>query len=205
MKCRQTLYELEAVSLTDWAAPTCCTFAVSRPSIWLCRNEEKCEVNIVNLRIIAVGKIKESSCRTALPKLPQKTGGVLPTRIVELKEESFKEPLSEKERLQIVTKEGERILGRLREPFFCLSWIPGAEALSSEELAEASQPPGRSGDQPGRVCHRGSLGFGSPGLTTRDFVLSFPKFTFPHQLMRLILTEQLYRAMTIIRGEHYHK
>ncbi len=159
----------------------------------------------MNLRIIAVGKIKEKFLQDGIAEYRKRLGAYCQLEIVELKEESFKEPLSEKERLQIVTKEGERILGQLGNRSFVFVLDSRGKALSSEELAEHLSRLAVQGTSQVEFVIGGALGLGPAVLQRADFVLSFSKFTFPHQLMRLILTEQLYRAMTIIRGEHYHK
>ena len=95
---------------------------------------------------------------------------------MELKEESFKEPLSEKERLQIVTKEGERILGRIGNRSFVFVLIPGAKPLFGG-TGRTSQPPGRSGTSQVEFVI-GEPWFGSRGLTARTLSSPFPSLRF---------------------------
>jgi len=81
----------------------------------------------------------------------------------------------------------------------------GGRALSSEELAEEIQRAALAGSSQLVFVIGGSLGLDERVLKRADLVLSFSKFTFPHQLMRLILLEQIYRAFTILNNERYHK
>jgi 23S rRNA (pseudouridine1915-N3)-methyltransferase len=159
----------------------------------------------LNFKIVAVGKIKEEYLRAGIAEYAKRLTAYGKLEIVELKEEVFKEPLSEKERLQIVTKEGERILGQLGNRSFVFVLDPRGRSLSSEEFARHLSELALRGVSDVDFVIGGSLGL-SPAVRERaDFVLSFSEFTFPHQLMRLILVEQIYRAVTINRGEHYHK
>jgi len=160
---------------------------------------------MLNLRIVAVGKIKERFLQQGIAEYSKRLGPYCRLEIVELKEEPFKEPLSDKERLQVVAREGERILGQLGNRSFVFALDPRGRALSSEELAEHISKLALDGTSQVEFVIGGPLGLSSAVRERADFVLSFSKFTFPHQLMRLILAEQLYRAMTIIRGEQYHK
>jgi 23S rRNA (pseudouridine1915-N3)-methyltransferase len=159
----------------------------------------------VNVRIIAIGKIKERFLQDGIAEYSKRLGAYCRLEIVELKEESFKEPLSDKERLQIVTKEGERILGQLGSRSFVFVLDVQGKALSSEAFAEQISGLAVQGVSQVDFVIGGALGLSPAVISRADFILSFSNFTFPHQLMRLILAEQLYRAMTIIRGEQYHK
>lgn len=159
----------------------------------------------MNLRIVAIGKIKEKFLQDGIAEYSKRLTAYGKIDIIELKEESFKEPLSSKERLQIVTKEGERILGQLGNRSFVFVLDPRGRSLASEDLAQRIADLGIQGVSQVDFVIGGSLGLSAAVKERADLMLSFSKFTFPHQLMRLILVEQLYRAMTIIRGEQYHK
>ncbi len=126
-------------------------------------------------------------------------------QIVEVKEESFNEPLSDKEKEQVLQREGERILDAIRPRSFVFVLDRHGESWRSEDLAAEFQRLAVSGTSQVVFVIGGSLGL-DPAVTARaDVVLSFSAFTFPHQLMRLILLEQIYRAFTIVAGERYHK
>ena len=159
----------------------------------------------MNLRIIAIGKIREKFIQDGIAEYSKRLAAYGRLEIVELREESFREPLSAKERLQMVTKEGERILAQLGNRSFVFVLDPRGRSLSSEAFAEQLMSMAVQGISLVEFVIGGALGLSQAVIERADFVLSFSEFTFPHQLMRLILAEQLYRAMTIIRGEHYHK
>ena len=159
----------------------------------------------MNVRIIAVGKLKERYLVEGIREYSKRIARYGRLAIVEIKEESFKEPLSSKERELIMFREGERILNQLSTRSFVCVLDRKGEQISSQDLANKMEKLAVSG-----VSHMDFVIGGSWGLEQRlieraDFVLSFSEFTFPHQLMRLMLVEQIYRAMTIIRGERYHK
>lgn len=125
--------------------------------------------------------------------------------IIEVKEESFNEPLSNKQIVMIQSKEAERILTQIPERYYTVVLDLNGKQLDSEELALTLSD--QAVYQQGNVAFiiGGSLGLSEQVTKQADLILSFSKFTFPHQLMRLILVEQIYRALTIIRGEKYHK
>lgn len=124
--------------------------------------------------------------------------------ILEVKEESFTEPLSDKEIQEILRREGNGSSRSSSREALWWYWI-GWTGLSSEELAEEFQRVALGGTNQLVFVIGGSWGLDEQVLQRADLVLSFSKFTFPHQLMRLILLEQVYRAFTIINKERYHK
>ncbi|HOB41273.1 MAG: 23S rRNA (pseudouridine(1915)-N(3))-methyltransferase RlmH [Limnochordia bacterium] len=159
----------------------------------------------MHVQIVAVGKLKEQYLVQGIEEYKKRMGRYGRLEILEVKEESFTEPLSDKEIQEILRREGERILKELKPRSFVVVLDRGGRALSSEELAEEFQRVALGGTNQLVFVIGGSWGLDEQVLQRADLVLSFSKFTFPHQLMRLILLEQVYRAFTIINKERYHK
>lgn len=159
----------------------------------------------MQIRVLAVGKLKEQYLVEGIEEYSKRLGRYERLEIVELREESFSEPLSAKEVEEILRREGERILKEIKPRSFLVALDRGGRALSSEELAEEIQRAALAGSSQLVFVIGGSLGLDERVLKRADLVLSFSKFTFPHQLMRLILLEQIYRAFTILNNERYHK
>jgi 23S rRNA (pseudouridine1915-N3)-methyltransferase len=159
----------------------------------------------VQIRVLAVGKLKEQYLVEGIEEYSKRLGRYERLEIVELRKESFSEPLSAKEVEEILRREGERILKEIKPRSFLVALDRGGRALSSEELAEEIQRAALAGSSQLVFVIGGSLGLDERVLKRADLVLSFSKFTFPHQLMRLILLEQIYRAFTILNNERYHK
>lgn len=159
----------------------------------------------VHVQILAVGKLKEQYLVEGIEEYRKRLNRYGRLEIVELKEESFSEPLSDKEVQEILRREGERVLRELKPRSFVVALDRGGRALSSEQLAQEFQRVALSGISQLVFAIGGSWGLDERVLQQADLVLSFSQFTFPHQLMRLILVEQIYRAFTIINKEKYHK
>jgi 23S rRNA (pseudouridine1915-N3)-methyltransferase len=106
---------------------------------------------------------------------------------------------------QIKKKEGERILKVLKEDAYCIALAIEGNMLSSEELADRIDRLGVNGTS--HICFiiGGSLGLSGEVLKRADYLLSFSRMTFPHQLMRMILLEQVYRSYRIMNNQPYHK
>jgi len=159
----------------------------------------------LNVQVVAVGKIKDKFVDLGLKEYSKRMGRYGRLQIVEVKEESFSEPLSEKETEQILAREGERILAAIKPRSFVFALDRTGESWSSEQLADKFQTLAISGVSQLVFVIGGSLGLDRRVTENADVSLSFSAFTFPHQLMRLILLEQIYRAFTIVAGERYHK
>ena len=125
--------------------------------------------------------------------------------IREMKEESFSEPLSEKELSAVLAKEAERISALIPDRYYVIALDREGKQLSSPQLAALLEEQCVYGQGNIAFIIGGPLGLAESVTAQADYLLSFSKFTFPHQLMRLILMEQLYRALTIINKEKYHK
>ncbi|HBN94874.1 MAG TPA: 23S rRNA (pseudouridine(1915)-N(3))-methyltransferase RlmH [Firmicutes bacterium] len=159
----------------------------------------------MNVQVVAVGKIKDKFVDLGLKEYSKRMGRYGRFQIVEVKEDSFNEPLSEKEIEQILAREGERVLAAIKPRSFVFALDRAGESWSSEELAAEFQRLAISGTSQLVFVIGGSLGLDERVTDSADVALSFSAFTFPHQLMRLILLEQIYRAFTIVAGERYHK
>ena len=106
---------------------------------------------------------------------------------------------------QIKDKEGERILAQIKDGSYVIALAIEGQMLSSEKLAEKIDGLGVSGVSQIVFVIGGSLGLSKNVLGRADYLLSFSKMTFPHQLMRVVLLEQIYRSFRISYGEPYHK
>lgn len=159
----------------------------------------------MNVQVVAVGRIKEKFLDLGLKEYSKRMGRYGRFQMVEIKGESFNEPLSDKEVEQVLQREGERILAAIKPRAYVFALDRLGEPWSSEELAAQFQRLAVSGTSELVFVIGGSLGLDPRVIARADVVLSFSAFTFPHQLMRLILLEQIYRAFTIVAGERYHK
>ena len=125
--------------------------------------------------------------------------------IIELDDEKAPENLSDKEMEMIKDKEGKKILAKIKDTSYVIALAIDGKSLSSEELADTINKLGIRGISNITFVIGGSLGLSDEVLSRADYKLSFSKMTFPHQLMRLILLEQIYRSYRINNGEPYHK
>jgi 23S rRNA (pseudouridine1915-N3)-methyltransferase len=125
--------------------------------------------------------------------------------IIEVPDEKAPEHLSEQEMEQVKQKEGERILAKISEDTYVIALAIEGTMKSSEQFAKRLDELATYGKSKIAFVIGGSLGLSKEVMQRADEALSFSKMTFPHQLMRLILLEQVYRAFRINRGEPYHK
>lgn len=159
----------------------------------------------MDIRIVAVGKVKERYLRDGITEYAKRLGRYGRIDIVEAREERAPESLSGKEMEQVKDREGEGVL-KLCRPGACrVALAIEGDRLSSEQFAEYIRKSETTGQGRFDFIIGGSLGLSDTVITSADMRLSFSPMTFPHQLMRLILLEQLYRAAKINRGEVYHK
>lgn len=159
----------------------------------------------MRITVVCVGKIKEGFYRDALAEYGKRLGKYCRLEIVEVSDEKTPDgagPLLEE---QIKEREGRRILEKLREDAFVCTLEIGGKKLSSEGFARWMENLTVGGTSHITFVIGGSLGLHESVSRRSDFSLSFSDMTFPHQLMRVILTEQVYRAFRIMHGEPYHK
>ncbi len=159
----------------------------------------------MNIKLVTVGKIKEKYLKLGIDEFTKRLTKYCKLDIVELSDEKAPENLSEKEMLMIKDKEGKKILSYVKDTTYAIALAIDGKNLSSEELANKLSYLSVTGKSNVTFIIGGSLGLSDEVLNRADFKLSFSKMTFPHQLMRLILLEQVYRSFRIIKGEPYHK
>lgn len=159
----------------------------------------------MKVTVVCVGKVKEGFYRDALAEYGKRLGKYCRLEIIEVSDEKTPDgagPLLEE---QIKEREGRRILEKLREDAFVCTLEIGGKKLSSEGFARWMENLTVGGTSHVTFVIGGSLGLHESVSRRSDFSLSFSDMTFPHQLMRVILTEQVYRAFRIMHGEPYHK
>ncbi len=159
----------------------------------------------MRITIVCVGKLKESFYREAVGEYVKRLGKYCKPEIIEVPDERTPEGAGPVAEEQIKAREGKRILEKLREDAFVCTLEIGGRKLSSEGLAQWLEKLAVSGTSHIVFVIGGSLGLHEDVCKRADMSLSFSDMTFPHQLMRVILTEQIYRAFRIINGEPYHK
>ena len=125
--------------------------------------------------------------------------------IIEVADEKTQERASETEEMAVRSKEGERILKHVKEDAYVITLEIQGNQISSEELADKIEGLGVQGKSHVVFIIGGSIGLGMEVMKRSDYALSFSRMTFPHQLMRVILLEQIYRGFRIFNGEPYHK
>lgn len=158
------------------------------------------------IKIIGVGKIKERFYREAIAEYQKRMTAYNKVEIVEVADEKAPETLSEKEIDQVKTAEGERILSKIKDDAFVVTLEINGKALDSIKFAKLIQDEMLDGFGRDMVfVIGGSNGLGANVLKRSNYRISFGKMTYPHQLMRVILMEQIYRAYRIINKEPYHK
>lgn len=162
-------------------------------------------MNYMRINIVCVGKIKEKYLKLGIDEFKKRLSKYCKLEIIELEDEKAPENLSDKEMLMIKEKEGKKILSKIKDNSYVIALAIDGKNLSSEELAETINKLGIRGVSNITFVIGGSLGLSDEVLSRADYKLSFSKMTFPHQLMRLILLEQVYRAYRINNGEPYHK
>ncbi len=155
--------------------------------------------------MITVGKLKEKYLKQGIEEYLKRLSAYAKVNIVELSDEKAPEVLSENEMEQVKNKEGERILAKISADAHVIALAIEGKMKTSEQLAERLDHLATYGKSKVVFVIGGSLGLSQEVMRRADESLSFSKMTFPHQLMRLILVEQVYRAFKINRGEPYHK
>ena len=159
----------------------------------------------MTIRILCVGKIKEAFYRDAIAEPMKRMGRYATTEIIEVAEEKAPEGLSQAEKEQILANEGERLLGKTDERDHIIALCIEGKKLTSEAFAAHISAAMLAGKSRIVFIIGGSFGLHPSVKRRADMLLSFSDMTFPHQLMRVILLEQIYRSYRIISGEPYHK
>lgn len=159
----------------------------------------------MRITVISVGKIKEKFYSQAVDEYIKRLSRYCKPEIVELQDEKTPDEASEHEEEMIKAKEGERILKAIKDDAYVVALAIEGKKMTSPGLADFIDKLGVGGTSHIQFIIGGSLGLAPEVLKRADFKLSFSDMTFPHQLMRVILLEQVYRAYRIINGEPYHK
>ena len=154
---------------------------------------------------VAVGKVKEKFYRQAIEEFQKRLQKYCKLDIIEVADEQTPDKAGAKVEEQIKHLEGQRILKHIREQEYVIALAITGKSLNSEELAAKVENLAVSGNSHITFVIGGSLGLSAEVLKRADYQLSFSAMTFPHQLMRVILLEQVYRVFRIINGEPYHK
>lgn len=158
----------------------------------------------MRITVVAAGRIKEKYLTAGIDEFLKRLGPFAAVRIVEISEEKMKENPSEAEKRQTLYREGQRLLKQTPEGSFLFVLDVHGRQLSSEELAEKIQRLGLAGRSSITFLIGGPFGISDEVRQAADFRLSFSSMTFTHQMIRLLLVEQVYRAFKISRGEKYH-
>jgi 23S rRNA (pseudouridine1915-N3)-methyltransferase len=159
----------------------------------------------MKITILAVGKIKEKYFTAAIQEYAKRLSRYCKLEIVEVADEKTPDKASEREEELIREKEGKRLLKQIREDAYTIALVIESKQFTSEEFAEKINTLGITGKSHILFVIGGSIGLSQEVLDRVDEKISFSKMTFPHQLMRVVLLEQIYRGYRIISGEPYHK
>lgn len=159
----------------------------------------------MNIDILCVGKIKENYLRDAILEYSKRLSRYCKLNIIEVADEKTIDKQSEALDEQVRVKEGERLLKYFKENAFHITLEIQGKMLDSVQLSDMINDLGIKGYSDIQFIIGGSLGLSSQVINKSDYALSFSKMTFPHQLMRVILLEQIYRGYRIINNEPYHK
>lgn len=159
----------------------------------------------MNITFVTVGKIKEKYFRDAVAEYQKRLSKYCKLEIIEVADEKTPDRASETLEDQIRQKEAERILKNIKENAYCIALAIDGRKRDSVGLAEHIERLGLGGKSSLVFVIGGSLGLHDSVIRRADEKLSFSDMTFPHQLMRVILIEQIYRCYRIINGEPYHK
>lgn len=159
----------------------------------------------MNIKIIAVGKLKEKYLKQGIAEYVKRLGSYCKLEMIEVNDEKAPENLSDKEMELIKEKEGERILAKVSDQSYVFALAINGKQYESTTFADQINQLGIQGKSNITFIIGGSLGLSNQVLKRADQEISFGKLTFPHQLMRLVLVEQVYRAFRIMNGHAYHK
>ena len=159
----------------------------------------------MKITILCVGKIKEKFYRDAVAEYEKRLRRYCKLSIVEVADEKTEENASQTQIDMVKEKEGQRLLAAIKDDGYCICLAIDGRMLDSVALSQKIERLGIEGKSNIYFVIGGSLGLSDAVLRRADYKLSFSKMTFPHQLMRVILLEQVYRSYRIMNHEPYHK
>ena len=159
---------------------------------------------MLNIRIICVGKFKEKYWEAASAEYMKRLGAYCSVSVTEVKEEKLPAHASRADEENVISKEGRSILDRIGPGDYVIALDIGGRELSSEDLAAKIAEISFTSSTIDFIIG-GSLGLSREVKSRAALKLSFGRITLPHQLARIVLLEQIYRAFTITAGKKYHK
>ncbi|WKY42894.1 23S rRNA (pseudouridine(1915)-N(3))-methyltransferase RlmH [Eubacteriaceae bacterium ES2] len=157
------------------------------------------------IQIICIGKLKEKFLRQALEEYVMRLSAYCRLEIIELKDEVIPDKASPSEHYQVLNREGQRVLSKIKNNAYVICLDLEGQQLDSSEFSRHLENLAIQGKSNLVFLIGGSLGLSEEIKSKADLKLSFSKMTFPHQLFRVMLLEQIYRAFKIINNETYHK
>lgn len=159
----------------------------------------------MKIKIVTVGKLKEKYLKDGIAEYSKRISRFATVEMIELADEKTPDRASDSENEKILDLEGNRILSKIGDREFVVVLAIEGKNLSSEEFSKQLEQASINGYSTLTFVIGGSLGLSSQVKNRANLSLSFGRLTLPHQLMRLVLTEQIYRAFTIQQGSPYHK
>lgn len=159
----------------------------------------------MNITIIAVGKLKEKYLKQGIEEYLKRLGPYTKVQIREVADDKAPENMSDAEMNEVKRKEGERIFSCINQDTYVVTLEISGKMMTSEQFAAKLDKLATYGKSKIAFVIGGSVGISEDVQKRSDLALSISRLTFPHQLMRLILLEQIYRGFRIMRGEPYHK
>ena len=159
----------------------------------------------MKIKVVTVGKLKEKYLKDGIAEYSKRISRFAKIEMIELADEKTPDRASESENQKILEIEGQRILSKVGDRDFVIALAIEGKTLSSEEFSKQLEEASIKGFSTLTFIIGGSLGLSSSVKNRANLSVSFGRLTLPHQLMRLVLVEQIYRAFTIQQGSPYHK
>ena len=159
----------------------------------------------MKIKIVTVGKLKEKYLKDGIAEYSKRLSRFANLEMIELADEKTPDRASDSENQKILELEGTRILSKIGDRDFVIVLAIEGKTLSSEEFSKQLERAPINGFSTLTFVIGGSLGLSSQVKKRANLSISFGRLTLPHQLMRLVLVEQIYRAFTIQQGSPYHK
>ena len=159
----------------------------------------------MKIKIVTVGKLKEKYLKDGIAEYSKRISRFATVEMIELADEKTPDRASDSENEKILDLEGNRILSKIGEREFVVVLAIEGKTLSSEEFSKQLEQASINGSSTLTFVIGGSLGLSKEVKKRANLSVSFGRLTLPHQLMRLVLVEQIYRAFTIQQGSPYHK
>lgn len=159
----------------------------------------------MKIKVVTVGKLKEKYLKDGISEYSKRISRFAKLEMIELADEKTPDRASESENQKILEIEGQRILSKVGDRDFVIALAIEGKTFSSEEFSKQLEEASIKGFSTLTFIIGGSLGLSSAVKNRANLSVSFGRLTLPHQLMRLVLVEQIYRAFTIHQGSPYHK